>query len=85
MANADATIIGHRGTDVGPISHSFIGCHGDETENRAEEESDDRAMANMQCANTGNQIRLKKTRPDRAMGNASATIIGHQVTDVGPI
>ena len=35
-------------------------------------------MANIQCACTGNKIRLKKKSPDRAMANASATIIGHQ-------
>ena len=42
-------------------------------------------MANIQCANTGNKIRLKKGSPDRAMANASATNTGHQGTDVGPI
>ena len=42
-------------------------------------------MANIQCANTGNKIRLKKHSPNKAMANASATIIGHQGTDVGPI
>ena len=31
------------------------------------------------------QIMLKKKSPDKAMANASATIIGHQGTDVGPI
>ena len=42
-------------------------------------------MANVQCANTGTKIRLKKEGPDRAMANTSATTIGHQVTDLGPI
>ena len=42
-------------------------------------------MANIQCANTWNKIGLKKKIPDRAMANASATIIGHQGTGVGPI
>ena len=42
-------------------------------------------MANIQCACTGNKIRLKKKSPDRAMANASATIIGHQGTGMGPI
>ena len=42
-------------------------------------------MANIQCSNTGNKIRLKKKSPDTAMANASATIIGHQGTDVGPM
>ena len=42
-------------------------------------------MANIQCASTGNKIMLKKKSPDKAMANASATIIGHQGTDVGPI
>ena len=32
-------------------------------------------MANIQGANTGNEIRLKKKSPNRAMANASATII----------
>ena len=40
-------------------------------------------MANIQCASTGNKIRLKKKSPDKA--NASATIIGHQGTSMGPI
>ena len=31
-------------------------------------------MANIQCACTGNKIRLKKKSPDRAMANATATI-----------
>ena len=35
-------------------------------------------MANIQCASTGNKNRLKKKSLDRAMANASATIIGHQ-------
>ena len=43
------------------------------------------AMANVQCAITGNKIKLKKKSPDRAMANASATIIGHQGTSMGPI
>ena len=43
------------------------------------------AVANIQCASTGNKIRLKKKSPDRAMANASATITGHQGTNVGPI
>ena len=42
-------------------------------------------MANIQCASTRNKIRLKKKSLDRAMANASATIIGHQGTGVGPI
>ena len=42
-------------------------------------------MANIQCANTESKIRLKKKSPDRAMANGSATIIGHQGMDVGPI
>ena len=42
-------------------------------------------MANIQCASTGNKIRLKKKHPDMVMANASATIIGHQGTGVGPI
>ena len=33
-------------------------------------------MANIQCAGTGNKIRLKKKSLDRAMANASATIMG---------
>ena len=40
-------------------------------------------MANIQCACTGNKIRLKKNSPDKAMANASATIIGHQGTSLG--
>ena len=40
-------------------------------------------MANIQCACTGNKIRLKKKSPDRAMANATATIIGHQGTAWG--
>ena len=43
------------------------------------------AMANIQCTKPGNKIRLKKESPDRAMANASATIIGHQGTDMGRI
>ena len=42
-------------------------------------------MANIQCACTGNKIGLKKKSPDRAMANATATIIGHQGTGMGPI
>ena len=42
-------------------------------------------MANIQCAYTVNKIKLKKKSPDRAMANASATIIGHQGTGVRPI
>ena len=42
-------------------------------------------MANIQCACTGNKITLKKKSPDGAMANASATIIGHQGTGMGPI
>ena len=42
-------------------------------------------MANIQCAGSGNKIRLKKKGPDRAMANASATIICHQGIGVGPI
>ena len=42
-------------------------------------------MANIQCACTGNKIRPKKNNLDRAMANASATIIGHQGTGMGPI
>ena len=42
-------------------------------------------MADIQCACTGNKIRLKKKSPDKAMANASATIIGHQGTSMGPI
>ena len=42
-------------------------------------------MANIQCASTRNKIRLKKKSPHRAMANASATIIGHQGTGMGPI
>ena len=42
-------------------------------------------MANIQWAYTGNKIRLKKKSPDKAMANASATIIGHQGTAMGPI
>ena len=42
-------------------------------------------MANIRCTNTGNKIRLKKMSPDRAIANASATIIGDQGTQVGPI
>ena len=42
-------------------------------------------MANIQCACTENKIRLKKKSPERAMANASATIIGHQGTEMGPI
>ena len=42
-------------------------------------------MANIQCACTGNKIGLKKKSPDRTMANASATIIGHQGTGMGPI
>ena len=42
-------------------------------------------MANIQCANTGNKIRFKKKTPDRALANASATIISHQGTDVGQL
>ena len=34
-------------------------------------------MANTHCACTRIKIRLKKKSPDRAMANASATIIGH--------
>ena len=42
-------------------------------------------MANIQCASPGNKIRLKKKSPDGAMANASATIIGHQGTGMGPL
>ena len=42
-------------------------------------------MANIQCASTGNKIKLKKKSFDRAMANASATIIGHQGTGMGLI
>ena len=42
-------------------------------------------MANIQCANAGNKIRFKKTNPDRALANASATIICHQGSDVGQL
>ena len=42
------------------------------------------AMANIQCASTGNKIRLKK-KSDKGMANASATITGHQGTGMGPI
>ena len=42
-------------------------------------------MANIQCANTVKKIMLKKKSPDRAMANASATIIGHQGVGMGPI
>ena len=42
-------------------------------------------MANIQCASTGNQNKLKKKGPYRAMANASANIIGHQGTGMGPI
>ena len=42
-------------------------------------------MANIQCASSGNKIRLKEESLDRAMANASATIIGHQGTGMGPI
>ena len=42
-------------------------------------------MANIQCGCTGNKIRLKKKSPDRAMANASATIIHHQGSGMGPI
>ena len=41
-------------------------------------------MANIHCAGTGNNIRLKKKSPNRAMANANATIIGHQGTGMGP-
>ena len=41
-------------------------------------------MANIQCAGTGNKIRLKKKSPDKAMANGSASIIGHQGTGMGP-
>ena len=34
-------------------------------------------MANIQCDSTGNKITIKKKSPNRAMANASATIIGH--------
>ena len=85
MANGSATIIGHQGTDVGPIEHSFKGCHGEETQGQAQEKSPERATANIQCANTGGKVRLKKESPHRTMTRATATIIGHQGTDVGPI
>ena len=42
-------------------------------------------MANIQCANIGNKIRLKEKSNDRAMANAIATIKGHQGTGMGPI
>ena len=42
-------------------------------------------MANIRCATTGNKIKLKKKKPDRAMANASATIIGGQGNGMGPI
>ena len=42
-------------------------------------------MANIQCAYTGKEIRLKKKSPDRAKANATATIIGHQGSGMGPI
>ena len=41
-------------------------------------------MANIQGAGTGNKIKLKKKSPYRAMANASATIIGHQGSGMGP-
>ena len=53
--------------------------------NQAQQKSSDNAMANIQCACTGKEIKLKKKIPDKAMANASATIIGHQGTSVGPI
>ena len=43
------------------------------------------AMANMECVSSRNKIRPKKKSPDGAMANASATIIGHQGTGMGPI
>ena len=55
IANAGATIIGHQGTDVGPIQHSFISFHVDETQNQAQEKSCDRAMANASATNIGHQ------------------------------
>ena len=85
MANASATIIGHQSTGVGPLQHSFTGCHGHETQNQAQEKSPDKAMANIQCASTENKIGLKKKNPDRAMADAGATIIGHQGIGMGPI
>ena len=42
-------------------------------------------MANIQCAGTGNKIKLKKKSPNRAMAKISATIMGHQGTGMGPI
>ena len=42
-------------------------------------------MASIQCANTGNKIRLKEKSPNKAMANASGTIIGHQGTGMGPV
>ena len=42
-------------------------------------------MANIPCASIGYKIRLKKKSPDRAMANASATIVDHQGTGMGPI
>ena len=41
-------------------------------------------MANLGCAYIGNKIRLKKKSPDRAMANASATILGDQGTGTCP-
>ena len=41
-------------------------------------------MANIQCAGTGNKMRLKKKSPDRAVANTSATITDHQETSMGP-
>ena len=64
MANDSATIIGHQGTNMGPIQHSFTGCHGHETQNQTQEKSPNRAMANIQCAGTGNKIMLKKRSLD---------------------
>ena len=85
MANTRATIISHQRSDVGPICHSFIRCHWDETQNQAQEKCPDRAMANIQCACPEKQIRLKKRSPEGAIAKASATIIVNQHTDVGPI
>ena len=42
-------------------------------------------MANIQRASTRNKIRLKKKSPERVVANASATIIGHQGSGMGPI
>ena len=81
MANASATIRGHQGTGMGQYNIVSQGVMGTRHKIRLKK----RVLTRPWCASTGNKIRLKKKSHDTAMANASATIIGHQGTGMGPI